>query len=246
MYARVPDWLPPIVAGAIVTLLSGCAGAKFVVDAGRDRPAEPRHQVYHIVPGNAALHPDDPVFMMVADYVRAALSSKGLVEAGPGSSSGMVVEISFQAEPPRVETWTQTEDITVVVAKEIVTKTKKVRQPDGSKVKQTVTKVVPAHTEKAGERTRTNTVTLYPKYLRVTARGASDTALPGPMHRLWFVDVTNEDQTDQFESYLVLMVAAAMDHLGETLDRPRTISISIRNRRTQFILRGGDPPPGGH
>jgi hypothetical protein len=222
------------------TLASGgCVGTAFKVEAVRTPRANMSPVSYQLVSLGTPTWANASLTERSLSFARAALSSKGMFEAPAGSTAEMIVEIDFAVEPSRMETRTYTNDITEFVAEKITTVTETKKQPDGSTV--TVTREVkePAHYEKVGEETVEYQVEIFPKFFRISARENSP---PGEAHRqLWSVYVTNEDESDDLYTYLPMMVAAAMDFIDRATAQEKTIEISTKDRRLEFVLRGMPP-----
>lgn len=208
-------------------LLAGCAtSSRFSVDAVRRPEAANVPRLSYRFIGSPTLEFGRASTLVQERFwrdARTALSSKGLYEAPPGVTPALEVEIDFGLEAPVQHLRTHTEPVYVVAA------------PGRSRGDETGSHPLP---RKIGERTVNTTVTLYPKFLRVTAREARSVATIQTSAPLWSVVVTNEDESDDLGRYARLMLAAAMDHL-DTQSAPGTsVVLNYADGRVAFIAQG--------
>ncbi|MGH8020063.1 MAG: hypothetical protein ACREIA_17650 [Opitutaceae bacterium] len=82
------------------------------------------------------------------------------------------------------------------------------------------------------------TITVHEKFLRITAREAGRTQGESGAREVWSVYVTNEDESDDPEAYALLLVAAAMDAIGDNTAGPLEVVIADSDRRVSFVQRG--------
>ncbi|HEX9783968.1 MAG TPA: RNA polymerase sigma factor [Opitutaceae bacterium] len=87
---------------ALVGLLSGCATYQFKVDAIK-APDSPFGVSYRLHSAHPGITEDDARFLEAAEYVKTALSSKGMFEAPAGVTPDMTVEIDFGIDSERTE-----------------------------------------------------------------------------------------------------------------------------------------------
>ncbi len=79
---------------------------------------------------------------------------------------------------------------------------------------------------------------IYDKYLRITARETKEDAGNRPPRELWSIYVTNTDKQTNLPRYVLLMVSAAMDMLGERSANRRTLVLTIKDERVVFVEKG--------
>ena len=96
--------------GATLSLFTGCDGTKTYtvqVDAISDPPetGQPAQaaQSYHIRTHNPKLDESSLRYKEVADYVRTALSGKGMYEAPTADKADVVIDIDYGMDAPRVK-----------------------------------------------------------------------------------------------------------------------------------------------
>ena len=82
-------------------------------------------------------------------------------------------------------------------------------------------------------------VTVYRKFLRVTAREAVDrgSAAGVGTRQLWSVSVSTDDESADLDRYVRLMAAAAIDFVGKNTQRQRSVILTNRDGRVLLIER---------
>ena len=216
-----------VVAG----FLCGCStSARFSVEAGGPGGAPEDRLSYRLAAGPAlaggAMSPASRE--RVLRDVRTALSGRGVYEAPEGLAPEMEIEVDLGQGPAIRKVLTFTEPVYLEgmsAASNAVTPGR-----GGSDTSRMPRKV--------GERDVTRIVTVFPKYLRLTARpmrSAGSVAAGAP---LWRIEVTNEDESEDLDTYARLMVAAAMDWVGRSTDSPVEVVVRSGDSRVAFIDRG--------
>lgn len=226
----------------LTALFSGCATTyKFKVDAVKNESTEitEEKQSFKVVSANPEMDEEDLRFQEAREYVKTALSSKGMFEAPPGVEADMIVEVDFGMEEPRTKFYTVSEPVYAVVGGGTRTIMVPVRDPNTGRITY-VQQVVydPPQRELIGFQDRVVTVTVYEKYIRITARETQEEAGDRPPRELWSVYVTNEDESDDLRKYVPLMVSAAMDSIDENTSSQKTITLTQNDERVKFIKEG--------
>lgn len=225
---------------ALIGMLAsvGCATRTFTVDAVKSDDVTASGDGFVVVNGNPERDDDDAMVRAAADYVRTALSSKGKYEAPANVDPHIVVEVDFGSEAPKSEVIEHQEAIyrTVRSPGTYVTET----YTDENGKTRTVVRYIPGEEreEFAGWQTHRIVLTVYPKYLRITARSVPEEGDDGPPRELWSVYVTNEDGEQSMSETLPLLVAAAMDAMDQNASSKRTISLDPDDERVVFVKRG--------
>lgn len=222
--------------------LGGCATTyKFKVDAVKNQETQitEEKQSFRVVSANPEMDEEDLRFQEAKQYVKTALSSKGMYEAPPGANADMVVEVDFGMEEPRTKFYTVSEPVYATVGGGTRTILVPVRDPTSGRVTY-VPQVVydPPQRELIGFQDRVVTVTVYEKYIRVTSRETPEESGDRPPRELWSVYVTNEDESDDLRKYVPLMVSAAMDSMDENTSSQKEIVLSQNDERVTFVKKG--------
>lgn len=225
---------------AAILLLSGCATTyRFKVDAIKNQEVPEEKQSYRVVSANPEMDEEDLRFKEATDYVRTALSSKGLYEAPTGDDSQMNVELDFGIEEPKVQYHTISEPVYALVGGGTRTIVVPVRDPATGRVTY-VTQVIydPPQRQLVGFQDRVIAVQVYEKYLRITARETADEAGDRPPRELWSVYVSNEDENSDLRTYVPLMVSAAMDSINQNATSQKEIVLRDGDQRVVFVKKG--------
>ncbi|RME69914.1 MAG: hypothetical protein D6781_07520, partial [Verrucomicrobia bacterium] len=207
---------PRLIAILAILLLGGCATTyRFKVDAVKNQEIRDEKLSYRIVSANPEMDEQDLRFREAANYVKTALSAKGMYEAPPGTDPEMIVELDFGMEEPKTKFETISEPVYALVGGGARTVTVPVTDSKGKTRYVTYVVYDPPQRELIGFQDRIITVQVYEKYLRITSREAPDPNSDRPPRELWSVYVMNEDEKDDLRAYVPLMVSAAMDSINE-------------------------------
>ena len=238
MHPQVRRRFRQILALSAACVLAGCASYSFKVDAVKGMESASGGQSYRVVNDNPDLPDDAPAVLKATDYVRTALSSKGLYEAPGGIPPEMIVEVDFGIEAPRVEERTYSVPVyrTVKLPDRIITYS----ETDSDGKTRIVKERIPGETEEivVGWQDCVRTEVVSPKYLRITARESPEQAGEHPPRELWSIYVTNEDGSDNLDEYLPLLVSAAMDSIDQNSSSAKTVVLSESDDRVTFVKRG--------
>lgn len=231
-----------VVLLGLAALFGGCATSyRFKVDAvkNEEAPAEEEKKSFRVVSANPEMDEEDLRFQEAKQYVKTALSSKGMFEAPEGANADTVIEVDFGMEEPRTKFYTVSEPVYAVVGGGTRTVMVPVRDPVTGRVTY-IPQVVydPPQRELIGFQDRVVTVTVYEKYIRVTARETQEEAGDRPPREMWSVYVTNEDESDDIRKYVPLMVSAAMDSMDENTTSQKEIVLKQDDERIVFVKKG--------
>ena len=221
-------------------VLAGCGSTyRFKVDAIKNPDVADAKHSYRIASGNPEMDSEDLRFKEAAGYVKTALSSKGMYEAPPGTEAEMIIDVDFGMEEPRTEMRTVSVPIYQYVRQppRIVRVT--VRDPKTGQTRVVEMLVEdPPRQELAGFEERVVTVTVYEKYIRITAREAPGGEGDRPPREIWSVYVKNEDENDNLREYVPLMVSAAMDSVDENGSTAKEVVLNDTDERVTFVKKG--------
>ncbi len=79
---------------------------------------------------------------------------------------------------------------------------------------------------------------VYDKYIRITARETPEQARGRPPRELWSIYVTNTDEQSNLPRYILLMISAAMDLVGERSLTRKTVVLTVKDERVVFVEKG--------
>lgn len=214
-------------------LLGGCASSYNVrVDALRmaDQPAE---KSYTLTKG-PEVKGGDLFYNEVSRYVMRALETRGYSAGGAGVN--YLIEVDYGMAEPQTNIIEDREPIYDYVGGGYRTIRQEVSDGAGG------TKVITTriHEEPrrvlTGYRTTTRPVTIYPKYLSLTAYN------PKKSQEYWKVSATTRDRNDDIRFYIPIMTTALINSIDSDSGRRKTIRIKEDDAALQYIRTGVRPP----
>lgn len=235
---QIPAWRTLLVAAAAL-VFSGCASSTYNVKINSIANEEkPSGVSYRIVTKNGQDPRADLRTAEAVDYVKAALSGRGLFEAPNPENADMVVEVDYDVEPPRVEFEQRSVPVFARVNGGIRTIIVPTRDSSGQVRYRPVSVMDPPSNELIGFEQRSVPVTVYEKYLRVSARENVASGDDEPPSQLWSVYVSNEAEDDDIRSALPVLASVVVDYIGVTTDKDHKVKVDSTDDEVAFIKRG--------
>jgi hypothetical protein len=234
------------IAGLAAFCLTGCDGTKTYtvqVDA-ISKPVEvgqpaPPAQSYHIRTSNPKLDESSLRYKEVADYVRTALSGKGMYEAPHPEKADVIIDVDYGMDAPRVKFETISQPVMAIVPGEVREQLIPVRDQNGNIIGyRSVLIREPARQEFVGMQESVQPVIVYEKYLKLSARSnqeASEGRLPS---EVWSVNVSAEDNSQELRKYMPILASATADYIGTNTKESKPIKISENDEVVTFIKKG--------
>jgi hypothetical protein len=228
--------LPRLALVLGLVALAGCTETKTYtvqVDAisqpaETGQPASPKS--YHILARNPRLNEDSLRYKEVTDYVRTALSGRGMYEAPTPEKADVTIDVDYGMESPRIKFERMNQPIFEQRPGRYVTETKPVRRrmPNGEiQVVDVEMKVfVPGTVELRGMQEVVQPVLVYEKYLRLSARENRDTNEGRPAPEIWSVNVVAEDDSQELRRYMPVLASATADYIGQNTKAEKTVTIN--------------------
>ena len=204
------------IAGVAALLTGGCASTyTFKVDAINNPEVEGLYS-YKIVSTNPEVSEEDLEFKEAAEYIKTALSAKGMYEALDVEHADMIIDLSYGVGEPQVEyrTYSQPEN------GEWIHRGKLFRL------------------ELAGMAEKVVPITVYEKHIRLTSRDNTQSDESEAPVQAWSIYVKNKDESDDLRKYLPLMAAAAIEYLGENTDSQQEIKVKEGDESVSFVKAG--------
>jgi hypothetical protein len=93
-------------------------------------------------------------------------------------------------------------------------------------------------TELVGFEERPQRVTVYEKYLRVTARENKPAAEGRPPAQVWSVQTSTEDESKDLRKYLPIMASATADYIGKDTTSSKVVKVKDPSPVVEFIRKG--------
>lgn len=149
------------------------------------------------------------LYAEAARLVKSALMARGLYEAPGRAQAGVIVEIEYSMETPRVTQATPSDPAAGNAAR---------NDPRASPTDAGV---------RSAERGP------LAKNLVLTAREARRS--DGPPRTLWSVELSTTDTSNDLRKYLPLLAAAAVEQIGKDSDGPQTVKISETDKTVALM-----------
>lgn len=231
-------------AGAL-GMLAGCTTTTYVlqVDAisqtAQVAPTSPAPQSYRIRSHNPRIPEDNLRYLEVSDYVKTALSGKGMYEAPSINTADVIIEIDYGMESPRMKYETVTTPIIVLQEgppqREIVPVS---TSADGS-VRYKVIRVPGLQIRKiVGWKEEIEPIIVYEKYLKVSARENREAVEGRPAPEVWSVNVSAEDTSNELRKYMPILASATADYIGTNTKQEKAVDVSEKDDAVKFIKKG--------
>lgn len=240
-FRRMTRFVP---AAAVALLATGCATTSYEVKVDAiTRPVAANVQSYRLKSKNPALGEENLRYKEAADFVRTALSGKGLYEAPNEDAADMIVELDYGMESPRTKIERVSVPVYAQVGGGVRYDTIPVVDSRGNTSLRTIAVYEPPRSELIGYDEMPRQVTVHEKYLRVTARENKPAAEGRPPNELWSVTATAEDESKDLRKYLPIMAAATSDYIGRDTGQQAVVRVKGDGEGVEFIRRKmGDEP----
>jgi hypothetical protein len=240
-----------LIAGSVAGFSVGCHNSTYQVkvDAITKREAATaaaEAQSFKIRSKNPAVGDESLRYKEAADFVKTALSGKGLYEAPSTEAADMIVELDYGMEAPRTKLEMVSSPVYAQVGGGVRYEQVPVTDSRGNTSYRTVAVYKAPRTELVGFDEVPRQVTIYEKYLRVSARENKPGSEGRPPAELWSVQTSTEDESKDLRKYLPIMASATADYIGKDTTKQKVVKIKDPSQVVEFIRKGmGDSPTGG-
>jgi hypothetical protein len=231
-------------SAAVASLFVGCTTSYEVkVDAISKPTAEMKTAnsadpvSYRIRNKNPSVDQESLRYKEAVEYVKTALSGKGMYEASDPEKAEVIVDLDYGMEAPRVKIEQASQPIYAQVGggvryEEVPVTTGKVIST------RTVAVYEPPRTELVGYQDVMAPVTVYEKYLRMSAHENKESIEGQPAGEVWSVSVSTEDESKDLRKYLPLLASASVDYIGKDSSNQQTIKLKENDQSVGFIKKG--------
>jgi hypothetical protein len=219
-----------------LALTAGC-GTYVTVDSLAKPGA---HAVsYELRNANPLLEDDSLRYKEAAEYVKTALSGKGMYEAPAKVQPDVVVSVDFGVGPPQTRREKVSEPVYQTVQGRTRTETYQVgTDAEGKPIYSTITIQDPPTEKFMGMREYVVTTTVYEKYIHLTARETATPSEGHPPSEIWTIDVTSEGESHDIRKHLPLLIAASIDYIGQDSQGHKKIRIKDNDKDVAFVKKG--------
>ena len=220
-------------------LLAGCNTATEVKVDSLAKPNAEDSISYEIKNKNPLVADDSLRYKEAADFVKTALSGKGMFEAPENVTPDLVVDLDYGVGPPQKRRVMMSEPVYITIPGQLRTETVQVgTDSKGQPIYQTVLIHEPPRTEFLGYRDYMVTITVYEKYLKLAARENAPVVEGKPPQDIWTIDVTSEGKSHDIRKSLPVLVAASIDYIGKDSQGQKTIRIKDSDSDIAFVKKG--------
>lgn len=231
-----------VALGSLVLLLvSGCNSSnsyQVKVDA-ISKPAPAQTQSYVLKSKDPRLGEENLRYKEAADFVRTALSGKGLYEAPSEDRADMVVELDYGMEAPRSKVERVSTPVYAQVGGGVRYESVPVTDSRGNVSYRTVAVYDAPRSELVGYDEVPRQITIYEKYLKITARENKPAAEGRPPAELWSIHASAEDESKDLRKYLPIMASATVDYIGQDSSNQQLVKVRADGPGVDFIRKRG-------
>ena len=254
MFHRSHRRLTPLLIAAVVAGgWTGCTTSTYQVKVDAISKSAPpvggpssnsELQSYKLKSKNPALGDENLRYKEAAEFVKTALSSKGLYEASTQERADMIVELDYGMDSPRTKIETVSVPVYAQVGGGVRYEQVPVTDSRGNTSYRTVAVYQPPRTELIGFDDMPRRVAVYEKYLRLTARENKPASEGRPPSEVWSVNVSAEDESKDLRKFLPILASATADYIGKDSTSQKVVKIRDPSQLTDFIRKGmNDTPP---
>jgi hypothetical protein len=225
-------------AGILVLLSDGCATRHEIKIDSINQPAAKEVTSYKL---NTKVPPGEADTLRIQEataFIRNALSGRGLYEAPNPEQADVVVNVDFGIEAPRVRMEVTSVPIYAQVGGGVRYEEVVARDSKGNPSTRTVPVYEPPRSEMIGHRDVLRPISIYEKYLRITARENKPTAEGKPPAEIWSVSVKSEDESKDLRKYLPLLASASVEYIGKDTKTEKVVSVREGDPAVDFVKKG--------
>lgn len=235
-------------AGAVLVLgIAGCSTAntyQVKVDA-ITKPVPAGAMSYKLKSKDPRLGDENLRYREASEFVKTALSGKGLYEAPSEERADMIVELEYGMEAPRSKMERVSTPVYSQVGGGVRYDSIPVTDARGNTSYRTVAVYDPPRNELVGYDEVPRLVTVYEKYLKITARENKAASEGRPPAELWSIHASAEDESKDLRKYLAIMASATVDYIGEDSSSQKVVKVRADGPAVGFIRRGMNSEPTG-
>jgi hypothetical protein len=229
---------------ALVLAVAGCSTSptyKVKVDA-ITKPAPANAQSFKLKSKDPRLGDESLRYREAAEFVRTALSGKGLYEAPSEDRADMIVELDYGMEAPRSKVERVSTPVYAQVGGGVRYDSVPVTDSRGNTSYRTVAVYEPPRSELIGYDDMPRQITIYEKYLKITARENKPATEGRPPAELWSIHASAEDESKDLRKYLPIMASATVDYIGQDSSNQKVVKVRADGPGVEFIRRGMSDP----
>jgi hypothetical protein len=232
-------------ASSVLVLLAACSSTpayQVKVDA-ISKPVPAKAVSYALKSKDPRLGEESLRHKEAADFVRTALSGKGLYEAPNADVADMVVELDYGLEAPRSKIERVSTPVYAQVGGGVRYDSVPVTDSRGNVSYRTVAVHDTPRSELVGYDEVPRQITIYEKYLKITARENKPASEGRPPAELWSIHASAEDESKDLRKYLPIMASATVDYIGQDTSNQKLVKVRAEGPAVDFIRKRGVVEP---
>ncbi len=225
----------------MAVLFSACTSTSYDMKMiAAAKPTEKPSISYRIETTDPALDTSTLRYKEAENYVKTALSGKGMYEAPKPELADMVVVLDYGIGPPILRQRPISEPIYQTTPGSTTTQTVQTgTDTKGNPVFSSMVTSEPSRQDYIGDREYMVTVTTYEKRLVMTARENREGTEGKPARPVWGVQVTSEDESKDLRKYLPVLIAASIEYIGkDSGGEIQTIRVKEQDPAIAFVKKG--------
>jgi hypothetical protein len=229
---------------ALVLVTTGCSTSNTYavkVDA-ITKPAPVGAQSFKLKSKDPKLGEENLRYREAAEFVKTALSGKGLYEAPSEERADMIVELDYGMDAPRAKMERVSLPVYTQVGGGVRYESVPVTDSRGNTSYRTVAVYESPRSELVGYDNVPRMVTIYEKYLKITARENKPAAEGRPPAELWSIHASAEDESKDLRKYLPIMASATVDYIGQDSSNQQVVKVRADGPGVDFIRKGMTGP----
>ncbi len=224
-------------------LLAGCATSRYDVKVDAiSKPTPAATQSYKLKSKDPRLGEENLRYREAAEYVKTALSGKGLYEAPSEEKADMIVELDYGMDAPRTKAERVSVPVYAQVGGGVRYESVPVTDSRGNTSYRTVAVYEPPRSELVSYDNVIRQVAIYEKYLKITARENKASSEGRPPPELWSIHASAEDESKDLRKYLPIMASATIDYIGQDSSSQQVVKVRADGPGVDFIRRGMNSP----
>jgi hypothetical protein len=229
-----------ILPAALALLMTGCSTSpsyRVKVDA-ITKPAPVGAQSFKIKSKDPRLGDESLRYREASEFVKTALSGKGLYEAPSEDKADMIVELDYGMEAPRTKIERVSTPVYAQVGGGVRYDSVPVTDSRGNTSYRTVAVYDSPRSELIGYDDMPRQVTIYEKYLKITARENKPASEGKGPSELWSIHASAEDESKDLRKYLAIMASATVDYIGQDSSSQKIVKVRGDGPGVDFIRKG--------
>ena len=224
--------------GAFLLFAGGCATRHEIKVDAISHPSPREVASYKLKTKVPPAEADSLRIQEATEFIKTALSGRGLYEAPNPDQADVVVDVDFGIESPRVRMEISSVPIYAQVGGGVRYEEVAVRDAKGNVTSRTVPVYEPPRTEMIGYRDVLTPVSIYEKYLRISASENKAVVEGRPAAEIWSVSVKSEDESKDLRKYLPILASASVDYIGKETTTEQVVRIGENDATVTFVKKG--------